>query len=138
VATREPLRAEARRRGVTVYRVRVERALAQGLSPRVGVGHARSERGELPLSRLPRVWTELPGQPITHGGRQASRMAKLSGDQGRLLRGRLTDIQFDRRWAGKSIGPYQVPSAREVRAEARTRGPRPPKPYRTLVPPRAA
>jgi hypothetical protein len=37
----ESIRAEARRRGVTVYRVRLERGVARGLTKRGAVGHAR-------------------------------------------------------------------------------------------------
>lgn len=40
----ESLRAEARRRGVTVYQVRVERGAGKGLTPSVAVGKPR--RGE--------------------------------------------------------------------------------------------
>ena len=36
------IRGEAQARGVSEYRVRLERAEAAGLSPRAGVGHAKS------------------------------------------------------------------------------------------------
>lgn len=48
---RESLRAEAARRGVTVYRVRVERGAARGVSPSVAVG--KPKKGERLLSSKP-------------------------------------------------------------------------------------
>jgi hypothetical protein len=46
----ESLRAEAGRRGVSLYKVRTERAQAEGLSKSVGAGKAR--KGERPLKAV--------------------------------------------------------------------------------------
>jgi hypothetical protein len=65
-APRESLRAEAARRGVSVYRVRADRAEARGISRAVAVGHAR-RTGERPLAPPTRVRRYFAGvESIKH------------------------------------------------------------------------
>ena len=101
-----------------------------GISRRQAAGHPGP--GEVPVSGIGRRWTELPRQPVTTGSREGGRMARLSGDIGRLKGGDLSPNTFDRRWDGKHIGIYEVPTASEALAHAHARGPSPDRPYRRL------
>lgn len=56
----ESLRAEARRRGVTVYRVRVERGKAQGYSRAVSVGHPHREDELLSVQKAVKILQNNP------------------------------------------------------------------------------
>jgi hypothetical protein len=125
-------KARAAARGTTPHHERV--GAARRHTPGISTGQAsgRAGPGEVPLSRLGRVWTELPGQPVTQGTRDSGRMALLNNDIGRLKSGDLTPEEFDQRWGGKRIGPYEVPTAAEALANARARGPSPDRPYRRL------
>jgi hypothetical protein len=124
-------RADAQALGYSSpYAFRKARAEERGYSIAQGRGHARF--GEVPISRELRQWAQLPGAPTTTGWRQASRMARLSSDVGRLLNGRLTPRQFDGKWGGKQIGVYEAPSAAEVQATARVEGPPHGRPYRRV------
>jgi hypothetical protein len=127
---KDSLRVEARRRGVSVHRVRVDRARAKGFSTSQARGHPRT--GEPPLSRIQSEWTQLPGAPISTGTRQAGRMARLSGDIGRLTTGQLSPESFNDKWANRRIGTYEAPTAAEALAHARAQGPSPDRPYRRL------
>ena len=118
----ESLRVEARRRGVTLARVRADRAAAAGIDPRVALGHAGP--GQVPLSRrAPRTirlggddspWPEIK---LRGGGQDAGRAYRLLTDLHDLAEGRLAPAAWDARWRGKSFGGVRLPSAAEVLAE---------------------
>lgn len=65
VGKRESLRKEAQRRGVTVYRVRADRAQELGVTKRVAVGKAKpSEQSLLDLKTgIPAATPLRPGDP---------------------------------------------------------------------------
>lgn len=115
---RESLRAEAARRQVSVYRVRVDRAAGRGVSPRAAVGHARA--GETPLSQRPRRTVQIGDRElkIRHGGHDANRAYQLIKDIHDLLSGDLSPESFDRKWAGKKLGGEGLPSAADLILEA--------------------
>jgi hypothetical protein len=119
---RESLRAEARRRGVTLATVRRDRALAAGLDVRTALGHAGP--GEVPLSRRERRVVRLGGEgspwaPIRlrGGGADADRAFRLLTDLHDLLSGDLAPAAWDARWKGRTFGGTRLPSAAEVLAE---------------------
>jgi len=110
---RESLRAEAKRRGVTVYRVRVDRAASQGRSRAQAAGHPR--RGEL-LASQRLVTIGGPGSPlggpvVVTGRRERMLAHDLIKDVLDLQAGALSLADFDRRWGGKTLGGEPVPSA---------------------------
>ena len=119
---RESLRSEARRRGVTLATVRRDRAIAAGLDPRLGLGHAPP--GAIPLSQRERRTIQLggPDSPwpairLRGGGADAGRAYRLLGDLHDLLEGRLAPAAWDARWHRKVFGGVRLPSAAEVLAE---------------------
>jgi hypothetical protein len=120
---RESLRAEANRRGVSLHRVRVDRAAARGVSPTVAAGKARP--GELPLSAAtkPRIDLGLPHDvfpvvEVRRGGYDANRAYEIIRDVNDLLEGRLPPSVWDARWTGRSFGKQQLPKADEILASA--------------------
>lgn len=120
---RESLRKEAARRGVTVSRVRSDRAAERGVSRSAALGHPR--RGETPLSIQGRRSVELGGPesplPVLHirqGGADGDRAYRLVKDFHDLLGGNLPPADWDRRWAGHQFGGQRLPSAGDILASA--------------------
>lgn len=58
--TVESLRAEARRRGVTVYKVRIERAEARGITKQQAVGKVADRSQLLSVVNLQKKWDNRP------------------------------------------------------------------------------
>lgn len=117
----ESLREEARRRGVSLARVRVERAEAQGFSRSQGLGHPH--RTEVPIStvRGPLIDLGVEGMPpiqLRRGGYDAGRAHALLKDEADLLSGRLSSATWDARWGGHRVGGVRLPSADELLARA--------------------
>lgn len=110
---RESLRAEAKRRGVTVYRVRVDRAASQGRSRAQAAGHPR--KGELLASqRLVQIGGPggpLGGPVVVTGRRGRLAAHDLITDVLDLQSGELSLHDFDERWGGKTLGGKPIPSA---------------------------
>jgi len=114
-STRKPkplsLRAEARARGVSVFRVRVERGAARGFGARAAVGHARP--GELAPSKDQAVFPAVPTTAgtvdlVTVGSNEASRTGTYLHDVGSLLAGDLAAADFGAKWRRRrrGIGEY--------------------------------
>lgn len=107
------------------YRRRIAHGVARGHSRAAAAGHAR--RGEEPISRLVRVWSDVPTTAgltdvVTVGGRQASVLGRYEHDVGALARGLLTPAQFSRQWAGPRgrVNDVQLESdSRRVLAQVR-------------------
>lgn len=117
----ESLRVEAARRKISLYTVRAERAEAQGVSRRVGAGHAKA--GETPLAGRGRRVVEVGGKgspiaPITlrNGGFDSGRAYRLIRDFHDLLSGQLSVATWDSRWSGHVFGGQKLPSAAMVLA----------------------
>lgn len=87
----ESLRAEARRRGVTLYRVRLERGLAAGKSKRQSVGHGETSMSVFTggRSRNQRFFQAkyLSPKEKTTAGKYDSLVAQL-------MRGRIGPAEF--------------------------------------------
>lgn len=121
---RESLREEAARRGVSLARVRAERAPGRGVSREVALGHARpGERSfvemEAPTVNLGLPEYLFPVATIRAGGRDADRAYRLIKDEKDLLSGRLSRAAWDARWAGKQLGGQKLPSSADILAAAR-------------------
>lgn len=125
---RESIAAEARRRGLSYYQVRVERARAihgESTTARQAAGHIPPGT---PARRAPAF---LAGQatPVDVEVDKATqrRLGKYADMVDNLLRGRLSDEEFDRHWGRRAPirarggdvpeGRYRVSTAAEVRAQ---------------------
>lgn len=98
------------------YRYRIERGEQRGLSRSQARGHPA--KGQ-PLATAVEREVNILGQngPVTVtvvGVKELSRAGRYDNDADFLLRGKLSPRQFQRRWAGKSIGGQPLPSWQEV------------------------
>jgi hypothetical protein len=115
----ESLRAEAARRGVSVFRVRRERYERLGFTPTQAGGH----RGG--VSRLTHVELGGPNGPLPQGLRlrgpaDRARYYSLVKDLHDLAEGPLRPADFDATWKGRRLGGQTLPGSAELLEDMNT------------------
>jgi hypothetical protein len=99
------------------YQRRIERAQKLGLTPSQARGHPKP--GEVPASRVERDISFIGRRgtvTVAATSRERRRASDFDNDVKRLVYGRITPREFDRRWAGKTIAGIDLPTANEVLA----------------------
>lgn len=95
------IRGEAARQGVTEYQIRKQRAIAQGISPRAGVG--KPGKGELSITAQ-RLAKKQAGGKLT--AKEANRLLKLLERPAREL-----GISLHEAWTRFVASPDRAPRA---------------------------
>jgi len=102
------LRAEAARRGISVYQVRTERAKAEGYSRSAGAGHGGGLRAAVQLSGWVTATNGERRFVAASGPAEVARLGARLHDERDLASGRLSPSIFADRWRGRSVGGVRV------------------------------
>jgi len=102
------LRAEATRRGISVYQVRTERARAEGFSRAAGAGHGGGLRAAVEMSGWVTATNGQRSFVVAGGPAAVARLATRLHDERELASGRMSPTVFADRWRGRSVGGVRV------------------------------